>query len=183
MAVQQGRRRPRADSRSKYVSHYDGNAVRKLDRVQEAPPVHRNRSRRKRREAAKRADLEVREPGKIAPFAIAGMLAVCLMVVLVLTQYARLVEVNDSAVYLQNRLTKLQSEETKLITQYEMTYDLQAIEQEFLATGEMIKPQSNQVYMIELTEPDTVEYYQEKGIGSSILSGIQEIFSTIRAYF
>jgi predicted metalloprotease len=128
-------------------------------------------------------ELEVREPGKVAPFAVVGMLTVCLLAMLMLSQYASLVGVNDDAVKLKNNLETLQTEEAKLLTQYELAYDLQAIEQEVLASGEMVKPQSSQMQNIELTEPDSVKYYQNAQFGNGIASGIREIFSTIRAYF
>lgn len=166
---------------SAYLSGYDGNAVRQLEQLEEFP-IHRNRVQRKKREV-KRLELEVREPGKIAPFAVVGMLAVCLLAMLMLSQYASLVEVNDSAVGLKKDIEILKVEEAKLLTQYELAYDLQAIEQQILASGEMVKPQSTQVQMIELTEPDSVEYYQNAGFGSGITKGIGEIFSTIRTYF
>lgn len=166
---------------SAYLSGYDGNAVRQLEQLEEFP-VHRQRTIKNRR-AAKRVELEVREPGKIAPFAIVGMLAVCLLAMLMLSQYATLVEVNDDAVDLKKQLETLKTEEAKLLTQYELAYDLQAIEQEILASGEMVKVQSSQVQMLELTEPDSVEYYQNAQFGNGVVSGLREIFSTIRAYF
>ena len=160
---------------------YDGNAARKLERWEEFP-AYRDRSRRKKRER-KRLEVQVREPGKIAPFAVIGMVAVCLMAMLMLNQYANLVEINDTAVDYKKQLEVLKTEEAKLLTQYELAYDLQAIEQDVLASGEMVKPQSSQSYMIQLTEPDTVEYYQAAGFGSGILSGVSEIFSMIGTYF
>ncbi|MDF2838675.1 MAG: hypothetical protein K0S60_378 [Evtepia sp.] len=166
---------------SAYLSGYDGNAVRQLEQLEEFP-VHRQRTHRNKREV-KRLELEVREPGKIAPFAVVGLLAVCLLTILMLSQYASLVGVNDTAVGLKKDLETLKTEEAKLLTQYELAYDLQAIEQDLLASGEMIKPQNSQVQMIELTEPDSVEYYQNAGFGNGIVTGIKEIFSTIRTYF
>lgn len=166
---------------SAYLSGYDGNAVRQLEELEEFP-IHRRRTT-KRKRAVKRLELEVREPGKVAPFAVVGMLTVCLLAMLMLSQYASLVGVNDDAVKLKNSLETLQTEEAKLLTQYELAYDLQAIEQEVLASGEMVKPQSSQMQNIELTEPDSVKYYQNAQFGNGIASGIREIFSTIRAYF
>lgn len=166
---------------SAYFSGYDGNAVRQLEQLEEFP-VQRNRTHRKKRDV-KHLEFQVREPGKVAPFAVVGMLAVCLLVMLMLNQYANLVEVNNTAVGYKTELQKLKTEESKLLTQYELSYDLQAIEQDVLAKGEMIKPQNSQVQSIQLTEPDSVKYYKNSGFGNGIISGIQEIFSTIRTYF
>lgn len=160
---------------------YDGNAARILERREEAIP-HRNRSRRKKR-PAKRLDLEVREPGKIAPFAVVGLVAVCLLCMLFLSRYANLVAVNDDVVTLKSQLAELKEEEDKLLIQYENAYDLKAIEEEFLASGEMIKRQDEQLNTLELSEPDSVEYYEKPGFGSGIISGIRDIISAIGTYF
>ena len=92
------------------------------------------------------------------PGAILAILTVALVVVITLASYAQLVVVNDKVVELRNELSELQSEETQLKAQYELAYDLQEIERQMLASGEMMKVQSWQTYTLELSEPDTVEY-------------------------
>ena len=97
------------------------------------------------------------------PGAILAILTVALVVVITLASYAQLVVVNDKVVELRNELSELQSEETQLKAQYELAYDLQEIERQMLASGEMMKVQSWQTYTLELSEPDTVEYHQGFG--------------------
>jgi hypothetical protein len=160
---------------------YDGNAARKLERKEEDP--RRSEVRRRVKKSKAKPQLAVREPGKVAPFAVLGLLTVCLMVVLMLHQYANLMMINDTAVKWRQELVALQTEGDKLVAQYELAYDLQAIEEEFLATGLMVKPQQGQEDVLELTAPDAVEYYKTAGFGSKLLSGVGEIFSTIGAYF
>ena len=177
----QKRQRYQTNNASGYLYGYDGNAARTLEQWEELP-FQRNHPPKKKR-VAKRLELQVREAGRIAPFAVLGLVSVCLMVMFMLSQYANLVAVHNEAVGFKKQLETLKTEEAKLLTQYELAYDLQAIEQEILTSGEMIKPQSSQIYMVELTEPDAVEYYQNAGIGKGILSGFREIFSTIGTYF
>ena len=160
---------------------YDGNAARKLER-KEADP-RRSQSRRRVKQIKAKPQLAVREPGKVAPFAVLGLLCVCLMVVLLLHQYANLMVINDTAVEKRQELIALQTEGDKLLAQYELAYDLQAIEEEFLATGLMVKPQQGQEYVLALPATNAVEYYKTAGFGSKLLSGVGEIFSTIGAYF
>ena len=181
MAEERRRRDERARYPSGYVSSYDGSAVRKLERVEEEP-IRKIRERRQRR-VKKKLDLAVREPGKIAPTAVAGMVIACLMAIVMLNQYAALMVINDEAVTLKNELMLLQETEAKLLTQYELSYDLQAIEEQFLSTGQMMKPQSSQIFTISLAEPDQVERYETASFGGGFLSGIQQIFSTIGTYF
>ena len=57
----------------------------------------------------------------------------------------------------------MQDQETQLKAQYELSYDLQDIERQLLASGEMMKAQSWQIYTLELSEPDAVEYHQAWG--------------------
>ncbi len=166
---------------SGYISSYDGSAARKLERVEEEP-IRRSREKRQRR-VKKKLDLAVREPGKIAPTAVAGMILACLMAIVMLNQYAMLMVINDEAVSMKRQLAVLREEEAKLLTQYELSYDLQAIEDEFLATGQMMKPQSSQVLTISLSEPDQVERYESSGFGGGLFAGIREIFSAIGTYF
>lgn len=128
-------------------------------------------------------DLQVREAGKIAPFAVLGMVAVCLLVMLTLSQYAQLVEVNDQAVSLRKDIATMKQDEDKLLAQYELAYDLQAIETDLLKSGEMVKPQSGQSYAIGLTRPDSAQYYERASFGSSFIGGIKQIFSAIGTYF
>lgn len=127
-------------------------------------------------------DVQVREPGIIAPFAVLGMVAVCLLVMLTLSQYAKLVEVNDTAVHLNKEIATMKQEEAKLLARYELAYDLQAIENEFLTSGEMVKPQSGQSYVIALTRPDSAQYYEYAGFASGFIGGVKEIFSAIGTY-
>jgi len=181
VAVKKRRYDDSATSRYPQRYEYDGNAARKLERKEATP--QRREDRRVVKKAKARPELVVREPGKVAPFTVLGLLSVCLMVVFMLHQNAGLVVINDTAVELKRELTSLQTEGDKLVAQYELAYDLQAIEEEFLATGLMVKPQQGQEYVLELTAPDTVEYYKTAGFGSKLLSGVGEIFSTIGAYF
>lgn len=171
----------RAKNKEAYQYGYDGNAARQPQQWEEAP--QRGNPSRKRRIAPRNLGLTVREPGKIAPFAVVGMLAVCLLGMLLLTQYANLVAINDNAVDLRKSMETLKADEAKLLAQYELAYDLQAIEQDMLSSGEMVKPQSGQSYSIELTRPDSAQYYKDTNLASGFINGAKEIFSVIGTYF
>lgn len=169
----------RTKDRAAYQYGYDGNAARQPEQWVEAPgkPIQ------KRKRVPRNLGLSVREPGKIAPFAVIGMLSACLLVMLMLTQYANLVAINDEAVQLRKQVETLKADEAKLLAQYELAYDLQAIEQEMIRSGEMVKPQSGQSYTVELTRPDSAQYYKHASLGSSFINGVKEIFSVIGTYF
>ena len=83
----------------------------------------------------------------------------------------------------RNELSELQSEETQLKAQYELAYDLQEIERQMLASGEMMKVQSWQTYTLELSEPDTVEYHQGSDLAQQIMSFAKNLVSAVKEYF
>ncbi len=120
---------------------------------------------------------------KVAPFAIVGTLFVCLLAMIIINQYATLAVIHDEAVDIKREISTLQKEEAKLLAQYELSYDLQVIEQNLLTQGIMAKPQSGQIYTIELSRPDSAEYYQKSAFFSYVSESISEIFSTIGTYF
>lgn len=163
---------------------YDGSAARQLERgaevLQPRPQV------RPRERTAVRPRVQVREAGKVSVFAVAGFLAVGLLAVVLLLSYVKLMVVSDQVVDLRNELTTLQSEEAKLRAQYELAYDLNSIEEQVTASGSMVSPQHGQVFYVDLSEPDSVEFFQQ-GNGSTGLSGaadsIRSIGSRILEYF
>ena len=110
------------------------------------------------------------------PGAILAILTVALVVVITLAS-------NDKVVELRNELSELQSEETQLKAQYELAYDLQEIERQMLASGEMMKVQSWQTYTLELSEPDTVEYHQGSDLAQQIMSFAKNLVSAVKEYF
>lgn len=119
-----------------------------------------------------------------APRAVIGILVVAAVIIAMLISHAQLVMINDQAVNLRSELSQLQSEESKLKAQYELTYDLQEIENQMLTSGQMIKIQSWQTYMLELSEPDAVEYFQYKGsLNERVANTAKNIISAVQEYF
>lgn len=113
-----------------------------------------------------RPQVQVREAGKVAPFSVVGFLCVGVLAVLLLMSCVRLAVISDESVQLTNQLEELQDQEATLLAQYEMAYDLQAIEEQLTADGTMVKPSSSQIVILDLSEPDNVVVYgQEEKTG------------------
>ncbi|MEG2000618.1 MAG: hypothetical protein RR053_04400 [Evtepia sp.] len=157
---------------------YDGNAARQLERVDD-----RKTNVQRRRHPSNQTNLRTREPGKLSMFGAIGFLVVVAFVLLMLASYANLVAVNDTAVGLKQDLETLKVEESKLLAKYELAYDLQSIEQEVISNGTMVKPSVSQIYMLELTEPDGVEYYQKSDLWNSVITACNQVLSAIQTYF
>ena len=120
------------------------------------------------------------------PGAILAILTVALVVVITLASYAQLVVVNDKVVELRNELSELQSEETQLKAQYELAYDLGTIEQSVTAAGQMVKPQADQVFYVDLAEPDSVVCFDQETTTGGVRGAVesfQAICGEIVEYF
>lgn len=139
-----------------YAPVYDGGAVAVPRRGEEL----QRRERPKSREWAKaltRTQVEVREAGQVAPFAVVGFLAVLVFAALLLFSYVQLTVANGEMTALRSELTALQTENATLTAQYEKVFDMATIE---AAVGDtMVHPTADQVVYIDLSEPDTVEVY------------------------
>lgn len=169
-----------------YDLSYLGNAAveeRIPGRVQQ--PVVRPRERTRAKTKAK-TGLLVREQQKVSPFAIAGFVAVAAFAVVLLLSYVQLTRASDEVVQLKNDLSKLQTQEAILMAKYESTFDLTAIEEQLAAKGAMTKPQSDQVYYIDMSGPDdavvTSGQTQEKGL-SGTMDSIRHFFAMAVEYF
>ena len=165
-----------------YAPTYDGNAARVPRREEELrrAPAPQPKKPVRRHE---RAQVEVRQAGAVAPFAVVGFLAVAVFAALLVTSYAQLTVANDELVSLRRQLTNLEAENTVLSAQYEKVFDLATIQ---AAVGDtMVRPTSEQVVYIDLSAPDTVTVFQGEGASGlkSILQGVGDILDGIIEYF
>ena len=127
-----------------------------------------------------RPRVRVREAGKVSPFAVLGFLSIGALTVLLLMSYVRLAVINDESVQLRSQLSQLKEEEAQLLAKYEQIYDLQEIETQMISTGAMVKPNSNQIVVLDLSEPDNVVVYgQEEGGAPGILERVGAFFERL----
>ena len=94
------------------------------------------------------------------------MLACTLLLVVSIAQLA---EANYDMVSLRGELTDLQDEGRVLQAKYELIFDLEAIEKQLLADGTMVRGRAGQTVYLDLSEPDSVVYYDGAGKGLSAL--------------
>lgn len=140
--------------------------------------------RRKREAAREEIPMPTHSITAAAPKMVVSILVVAAVIMLMLMSHAQLVMVNDEAVNLRSELSQLENEATKLKAQYELTYDLQEIETQMLTSGQMIKIQNWQTYVLELSEPDNVEYFQYKGgLDERAANLAKNIVSAVKEYF
>lgn len=136
---------------------------------------------------AVRPKVRVREAGQISVFAVVGFLAVGVFAVLLMLSTVQLTRVSDEMISLKSQLSNLQSEEKKLMAQYELAYDLSTIEQKVTSDGSMVKPQSSQIYTLDLSEEDSVVHYSRENGGTetvdSLISSLKSLLDGALSYF
>ncbi len=176
MAAEVHRRKKYQPRRMEYEPQFDGSAVRVPRRQPVEEPLRRP-TVRPREKVRTRPKVQVREQGAVSLFAVAGFVAVAVCAVLVLYCNARLAVITDQTVQLRSQLAALQTEESSLLAQYELTYDLQEIENQLTADGSMVKAQPNQIVYLDMSEPDSMVYYQESQ------GGLAQVWESITGFF
>lgn len=167
MAAERRSRRYRTDGNTAYQPEYEQKTVTQPARRQ-PERVRRPRIQPRERVAA-RPSVQVRPRGTVAPFAVAGFLAVLVCALLLVMNSARLATANKDIVNLRATLSDLQEQERKLQTQYEMAFDLDAIEGQFIGDGSMVRARAGQMVYLDLSGKDSVVYYGEAGQNLSSL--------------
>lgn len=101
-----------------------------------------------------RPKIKVREPGAIAPFAVAGFAAVVVLAQTMLGYYAQLAVSSDQLVQLNKQIQDAQKQTAILQAQYEKTFDTEYLQN---AVGDiMVRPTSQQIVYIDLSRVDDV---------------------------
>lgn len=137
-----------------------GNTVRR-------PEPQRREHIRPRKRPAARPDIQVRSQGAVSPFAVVGLFAVLACTLMFVMSCAKLAVANNDIVELRSQLSDLQDENRTLQTKYELVFDLEAIEKQFLSDGTMVKPGPGQTVYLDLSGGDRVVYYDGAGEGLS----------------
>lgn len=139
-----------------------GNTVRR-------PEPQRRPQIRPRRRPAVRPNIQVRTQTAVAPFAVVGLFAVLVCTLLLVVSSAQLAVANHDIVEMRDQLADLQDEGRMLQAKYELVFDLEAIEKQFLSNGSMVRPGAGQTVYLDLSAPDSVVYYDGAGTGLSAL--------------
>ena len=148
-----------------------GNTVRRPE------PARRPQPRPRRRPAA-RPDIQVRPQSAVAPFTVVGLFAVLACAWLLVVSCAKLAVANSDIVDLRAQLSDLQDEGRTLQAKYELVFDLEAIEKQFLSDGSMVRPGVGQTVYLDLSGGDRVVYYDGAGEGlSGLLQRAERFFA------
>lgn len=139
-----------------------GNTVRRPE------PARRPQIEPRKRPAA-RPSVQVRTQSAVAPFAVVGIFAVLVCSLLLVMSIAKLAVANGDIVDMREELAELQDENRALQAKYELVFDLDAIEKQFLSNGSMVRAGAGQTVYLDLSAPNSVVYYDGAGEGLSAL--------------
>lgn len=167
-------RRYRTNGNVAYQPEFEQEPVQKPSRreqirgntVRRPEPARRPQPRPRRRPAV-RPNIEVRPQSAVAPFTVVGLFVVLACTLLLVVSSARLAVANNDIVELRGQLADLQDEGRTLQAKYELVFDLEAIEKQFVSDGTMIRPGAGQTVYLDLSGGDNVVYYDGAGEGLS----------------
>jgi len=128
----------------------------------------------------------VRAKGEVSLFSAVGVIALAVVAVMLLISYMDLLAVSEEVVLLRNEASALQTEQARLLAEYEVSVDLKAIEAAVTANGRMVKPQSEQIIYIDTYEPDSATFYADESAvkgAQGVLESFGRIWDNIQAYF
>ena len=155
-----------------YQPQYDGSAVRAPRRQELERPAPQPRPQvQPRKQPQQRPRVEVRQAGAVAPFAVAGFFAVALCAVLLVVSYAQLAVLYDQTVQKRAEVAELANTQAELMAEYELAYDLSAIEDQLIASGTMVRVAPSQITYLDISSPDNMIVYSGEDQG---LTGIWE---------
>lgn len=138
---------------------------------------------RPRERVSGRARAKVRQAGYVSPTAVVGFAAVAVMAALLLMSLVQITVASDKVVKLRNESSTLADEHAKLLTQYELVYDLKGVEEQVMAAGTMMKPVAGQEITLDLSEPDSAQIYESENLFSRFWSSLTESVENITAFF
>lgn len=187
MAAQRrnGTRRYRTSGNVAYQPEFEQERVRESSRggqvrgntVRRPEPRRRPQPQPRRRPAA-RPSIQVRPQGAVAPVTVVGLFAVLACTLLLVVNCARLAVANNSIVELRGDLAQLQDENRVLQARYELLFDVEEIERQFLSDGSMVRSSPGQTVYLDLSGGDSVVYYEGAGSGlSALLQRAEQFFA------
>ena len=87
---------------------------------------------------------------------------------------------SDETYDLQDQLEELRSEEKELLAQYELVYDLENIERQMTASGAMVKANSSNTVYLDLSEADSIIYYEQAAGGiTGLVDRLEHLVSSL----
>lgn len=148
-----------------------------------ASPARRHPQRKPQIRTIKRPKIFLRPAEQVPVATICGFAVAGFLLCLILAGYAQMTVLSDRIVTLQSSLTQLQTENVKLTTEYERTFDLNTVEAAARSAG-MSKPGAGQIFYLDSENGDRVSVYSVSSNGlESFLLSVKDGVCSALAYF
>ena len=129
-----------------------------------------------------RARTAVHSRQSIAPLTIVGMLAAAFLVVIAILAQAQIVGISSQSVALQQQLSELEEQQSKLRIAYESAFNMAEIEEYATNTLGMQKPRADQIFYIDTSSPDKAVVIAD-GQSDGFVDRVSDYLSGVFAYF
>lgn len=148
-------------------------------REREAEPEVAPRIRQRDR-VRSRARVLVRQPGYVSPTAVIGFAMVAVLAVLVLLCHVRLTAAGNDVVRLREESALLKEEQSKLLSDYELAFDLKTVEEIATTQEGMIQPLPGQEVTLDVAQPDSAQIFTPEqnplaGLWESVTGAVRNI--------
>lgn len=130
------------------------------------------------------AGARVKSRQTVSPAAVLGFLCAAILLVFTLMAKIQLTEVTDQAVMLETRLAELETEQARLLIEYESAFNFTEIEEYATNMLGMQRPREEQMIYLHSAVPDKAVVLNSSAEKDKSLSEeIAEVFDFIGEYF
>ncbi len=117
----------------------------------------------------------------LSPLSVLGLAIAAVLFVVMLLAQVRLTAVSDEAVRLTNKISQLETEQTRLLIAFESAFNLTEIEEYAVNELGMQKPHSDQIFYIDSAAHDKVEVISAEN-ADSVLDRVSDFVGSIGEY-
>lgn len=119
----------------------------------------------------------------ISLFALIGIPAVLISVLIMLSKQIELTGISDEAVGLESRIDELKQEKSRLHILYESTFDMESVENYAKNVLGMVKADGDQSSYIRSAKDDQVQALEKNGTDGGFGAELKNIWNSIRSIF
>jgi hypothetical protein len=168
-----------------YASRVYGSSAYALDPapVYEDHPVTEPPAKKNKTRTAKRVERRPKNIWTISLFGIFGFVSVAALVVFCLFNYVQFAGVSAEVSQLGEELIEYREEGSKLLINYEKTFDINEVEDYATNILGMVKPDSEQKQVIMTAAEDRAEIIVPEKSEISFISGLSSFLASVVEYF
>lgn len=125
----------------------------------------------------------VKNSQALSPVAVIGLLCSAVLLVFMLMARIQFTKVSDEAVALEQQLSDLNVEQTRLLINYESVFNMTEIEDYATSVLGMQRPRNEQIYYLNSSIPDKAVIIEENDNKKSPTDRFLDLLASIGEYF